>query len=950
MASLLSKLFKPKWQHASESVRIQAIEALDSNNAEHIEILLQLLTSDTSPKVRETALLAIKQPQILVSHYAKLNSADKQAALTHILKLSQQLGLSLFDMVEDEALIAEMIISSDAQSEFMTGLARLQDEQAIFTIACNAQLSRVRQAATELIESESFLQKLVEIARSKDKKVFQTAKAKINAIRDRKKHAEEQALLVQAVLKSLNEHANTDDTTLYKAKLENLKQRWQPLEATSSEKDKSEYQALIARCEEKAHRNVDEHTNDDVAPAKDAVEKASNEAHEELVATLNTLTDTIRQLQANAASVHDISAIDAIIKTQETRWIVSTKEAKVEKHSEKQYKTTMSTLRHYLTSLQKLQRQQPSIEQWLNAGSSEENEAVRALQKTMTAIDWPSDFAKPQLLITVDTKLNQSEAVRQKQEERQVELEQSFNQGIDQLDALLDEKQLAESKKAMQKLRKIYGQLNKKRQNTLSAALKLRSNQLNELRDWQGFAASPQQERLCEAMESLIDQHIDPQEKVDKIRQLQDEWKSLGGAQDQSLWERFSSAADKAFEPCAEFFGELSQLKKANLEKRQQLLAELSTFIEQNNWDNADWKAVEKINRQARNEWRDAYPVDTRASKALQKQFNEVLSQLDSRLNTVRSENLTLKEDIVARAQALSKSDDLKAAMQGAKALQVEWQNVGITEHKKDRALWKAFRQACDSIFEQRDVQRNEAQSAIKEKLANAASNLERAEQLANQTFSTLHDIDEAAKQLRGDLKQLNDLPNKERNRLFDQYNALLNSLKQQSKALEYQSIEERWTESARKASIAYLAAEEGNLETLKGQFASTVHLPKALEAAFTTLWASVTKKAASTRTEDEAKDLCIRCEIASGIESPESDKERRMQLQVSRLSEGLSGGASLSREEQLDRLLTAWYTEALTSPALEKHHGSRIKSCIQTVFGAQQVTNAQKEAETESA
>ena len=72
------------------------------------------------------------------------------------------------------------------------------------------------------------------------------------------------------------------------------------------------------------------------------------------------------------------------------------------------------------------------------------------------------------------------------------------------------------------------------------------------------------QEELCVAMERLVETHIDPADKADKIKAMQQEWKRLGGTGDQALWNRFKTAADKAFEPCALFFAEQKQLKEAS--------------------------------------------------------------------------------------------------------------------------------------------------------------------------------------------------------------------------------------------------------------------------------------------------------------------------------------------------------------------------------------------------
>lgn len=973
MASFFSKLFKPKWQNSSANVRIEAIAELDPSADQ--KILQELATQDDNEGVQQAAIERFNDPAVLIKLYPALSNTTKAKALAKTNALSQQLGLNLFDLVEDSSLLAEMIVSSEAPTDFMSGLARLQDEEALLNIATNAQLTRIRQAAAELILSETHLQKVLEVARSKDKNVFQIAKSKLNTIKDRQKEQLEHQAQLTSLLASLEEHAKTEDTNLYEAKLESLTQRWNPLRDSADDAQNARYEALVEQCKVKAlaiqqlssaqEDSSPKHQTNDTRVSENATQapltEAQTESQNELNATLETLTSTLNQLKSRPASNQEVSAIDAIIKTQETRWIECTKSAVIEKSDEKQYKDSMSQLRQYLSALQKLAQNQASLESALSKSESNDQDASSHVQGLVKKINWPDGFATPEILSSAFEKIESSQESREAHIEKQNTLEAQFQESIKQLDALLDEKQLNDSKTLMQKVRKTYGQLDQKRQNSLSASLKLRTNQLNELRDWQGFAASPQQLRLCEAMEHLAEQHLDPKEKATRIKALQDEWKGLGGAREQEVWDRFSAAADKAFEPCAEYFNEQTQLKKANLEKRSTLLDELTTFVEQTDWANSDrsnddWKAIENINRQARTEWRDAYPVDHKKGNSLQDKFNKVLAALEEKLNTERQANLQLKQDIVARAQKLSDNpSDLKSAMQGAKDLQNEWQKIGITEHKKDRALWKAFRKACDSIFEQRDAERHKAKEETSAKLNEAEQRLKQASVLAKTQYNDLQALESALKQVRQDLKQVNDVPNKDKNRFYDEYNALIESLKEQKKALSFMDIKQKWAEAARKADVAYTAftASANSDESSNSHasaFSSEHELGKTLESHFKTLWQQVVKADIKELSEADAQELCIRCEIAAGIDSPSSEQERRMQLQVSRLSEGLSNTVNLTREEQLNGLLQRWYTEALVSPAVRAQFADRIETCIQKVFGANSVTSTQSAPAIESA
>jgi len=948
MANFFSKFFKPKWQSSSVDTRIEALSSLDASNKEEFEIIRTLLLTDESEQVRLAALDHISDPSVLIKLFREVKDDDKPATITRLSTLSEQLGLNLFDLIEDNVLLAEVIIESGTATNFMNSLARIQDDAALTLIAQQAQLSKVRQAATELIESEPALQSILDFARSKDKKVFQIAKAKLNAIKQHQKDLKAKQEEVSALVQSLNEHAKTDNTSLYGAKLDNLQQRWSALKAFADSTAQNDYLSALEQCESRLisiqaettdlASTTDKRADDAEAQTQNGPDNTLTEEQQELKAALQTLEATLAQVRARPASPQETSAIDAIIKTQETRWIESTKTATVSDHDKRRYDSQMHALRQYLKSLQKLAQNQTTLTELLENNSAS-LKSLRAFQKK---IDWPAEYALPEQLTQLASKIDARQEDSAAQAQEQLTLCEKLQHEIDALDGLLDDKQLKQAKTQIRTVRNLHAKLDKKHQGQFNQALKLRSNQLNELLDWQGFAASPEQTRLCEAMEQLAEKHLDPLDKSNQIKELQTQWKALGGSRDQSLWERFSSAADKAFEPCAAYFSEQEQLKKTNIEKRQTLLNELSAFIEQINWESVDWKALDTINRRARSEWRDAYPVDHKKSRALQERFNATLNTMDKHLDQERQRNLATKQEIVERAQALVHSEDLNAAMQGAKDLQSKWQTVGITEHKKDRALWKAFRAACDEIFARRDEERSKQKEASQQKSAAAKEALEQARITAETTYSTINDANDALKALRSGIKVLNDLPHKEREKQLDAYNQHIDSLKAQLKNLNYQGVLSYWQEAQRKAELLYQAHVDPSNDDSE-QFLSKVALEKSLESNFQSAWKQTLSGKRALADETKIRELCVRSEITAGIESPTTDQELRMQLQVSRLSEGLSGGANLSREAQLNKLLSEWFAQTLMTSEQRSAYKARIDACIAQVFSVQHINPTQK-------
>src|SRR3546814_7109856 len=62
----------------------------------------------------------------------------------------------------------------------------------------------------------------------------------------------------------------------------------------------------------------------------------------------------------------------------------------------------------------------------------------------------------------------------------------------------------------------------------LASRIQQLDKQLDELKDWKNFSVTPKRAELIEAMESLIDATFDPQTLADRIKNLKEEWRTLG--------------------------------------------------------------------------------------------------------------------------------------------------------------------------------------------------------------------------------------------------------------------------------------------------------------------------------------------------------------------------------------------------------------------------------------
>ncbi|MDX1451834.1 MAG: DUF349 domain-containing protein [Oleiphilaceae bacterium] len=948
MATFLSKLFKPKWQNKHLPTRIEAIQALNENSDEDQQVLQELASNDPHHQARSAAISKITNSQFLITLHGKTEADDlKRSIESRLQQLANAQSLTLFDLILDANLLAEMIIKSEQPDVFINGLAHIESPEALLQIAQQSKTSRMRQAAAELLETEQHLSSLVNAAKSKDKSVYQIAKQKLNRIRNELKQREMHQEAVEKILSELQDLSQTDNLQLYDAKLENLTQRWDQHKSEASEADQARFNTLSEQCKQRSQQLKHEQEQAEEA------ERLARAGGDEQAATLLLLQDTLERFQQQVAAPQDTSALDALIKTQETRWLEATRHSQVEKARAKQYENMMRTLRHYLQALRSLNEHQPALLQSIEQfGQARDDASVLAsctkqIKDCLQQIDWPSQFAQPDVIERAHKTLGKSDDLKQALAENAKKLQSEIHTLLADLDKELEDKQVKASAKLVKTIQNKLSKLDGRRAEKFQPQLSLYIKQLNELRDWQSFAASPRQEALCLEMERLADTALEPQVKADKIRAMQKEWKTLGGANDETLWQRFKSAADRAYEPCQVYFEEQKRLKANNLERRQTIIEQLDTFLTENDWDHADWRAADKINQRARQEWKAAFPVDYKSNKPLQQQFNALLKTLDGHLDAERNRNHERKEAIATQAEALIEQEDLNAAIQSAKELQKQWQQVGITAHKVDRALWKRFRTACDAIFARRDQARNEREEALGANLEAAEDLIKQAEASLTEHAKDLNALKKYQSECRQQFKQLQQVPKQHQAELNERFQKLMDTYSATIRGLQNEQLKLGWEHTATIAEMCrnvYLQHQTGAVDREQLEAAeqriqsSTEYLDPTLAEAMRSLWIGVKANSlpkASIIDAADARELCIRAEVAAGIDSPESDKELRMQLQVSRLSEGLSNKAKHgTREEQLQTVLHDWYQKVGPTQSEYEALELRIQRCVATLFG----------------
>lgn len=496
--------------------------------------------------------------------------------------------------------------------------------------------------------------------------------------------------------------------------------------------------------------------------------------------------------------------------------------------------------------------------------------ASKAIRKITKGLTYPSQIPVPEVLTQLLQHTERASALLTAAKSRQSELENSFQTQVKRLSEALDAGELKKAEAARGEARSLQealpggaAQTTRKRFGTLLASMQ-------NLRDWQHFATDPKREELCKQMTDLADNPAAPTEQADQVKALRAQWNALGGKGPKDIAERFDAAAARAFEPCRAHYAELAEQRSANLATRKSILAQLETFVSETDWTSTDLNAARAILNSARTEWRDAFPVERGANRALEKQFKAVTDNLYAKLQDRWSDNLAEKEKLVATAEALVSSEDpLPERLEKAKGLQQQWKNAGPVPRGPDQKLWRRFRAACDTLFNTRDEERNQAQAEYAAQQTAAKARLAEFAALLEATAPA--DLERSAlNAMKSDLDAIDNLDRsvlKEARALEDQFNA---KLKTKAAAKKQETL----------TALQALDVLAASTESAGGELPAEVLAGDKVFAART------------APAENAHLDLVLEAETQAGIESPASDAQRRLELQVQWLNAGMNSGA----------------------------------------------------------
>jgi len=265
---------------------------------------------------------------------------------------------------------------------------------------------------------------------------------------------------------------------------------------------------------------------------------------------------------------------------------------------------------------------------------------------------------------------------------------------------------------------------------------------------------------LCEKAEMLKE----IKELKDAIRLLNDfheEFKHIGPVprdEQEALWQRFKSASDAVYDRRKEFFEGQKEVFKKNLSEKEELINQLSLFAEFKADRIKDWNTKTKEILDIQKSWEKIGPVPKESGKDVNKLFWAAFKQFFynknlffKELDEIRAGNQKKAEELISKAEELSTNTDWQNTANQLVKLQQEWKKLGPTPEKNRDSLYKKFKNACDSFFENR---RNSTKQATNE----FDQNLKRKQEIIASIRSNSEEESLTEEQLRGFVSEFNEI------------------------------------------------------------------------------------------------------------------------------------------------------------------------------------------------
>ncbi len=546
-----------------------------------------------------------------------------------------------------------------------------------------------------------------------------------------------------------------------------------------------------------------------------------------------------------------------------------------------------------------------------------------------------------------------SKPVEQKVDQPAVDAD-ALDHQLDDIGKLLESGELAAARNALRELRSSLDKIPaRQRPSKIVGREQRMEGRLKEMRNWQKWSNNKIRDELIAQVEQLVESDQHPDAISSALKEARKEWQRLESlevlpgdkrryAAPPGQWRRFQAACKQAFEKARPFFEKRQEAKEQNLDA-------LNKFIEKGmevaDSETPDGGEMLGFMRKARQVIRRLDDIPPKARGMAANQLKSLMDQLSKRLDESYEEVESVKRRLVAEARELAHEKDLRTAIDTAKALQARWQKAGSGRRRIEQKLWKEFREPIDPLFAQLEDKHAERRQEQQEAIAELEALCKQAEELAGLDEEQLPEAEGRMRSLSHDWHSHARRPKGLDQRFAaaeEKFNHRKTELSQREREQARQSLDDlvqalqtAWQQRLNangKASkppadlpqpgndpLAILVAEQLARVTTNGTYHGELEQQVAQNA-------------------DSARQVVIEMEFLAGVETPEADRQQRMDYQVKRLARQLSERSSQpDLGTELEVLTQRWYSAFPMPPEQHESLAKRFEKCrklLQSMLG----------------
>ena len=660
---MLSRIFKGRnrLSQPDPTARRQAVEELSAAKAESLQgELLALAGSDEDPGVRKACIARLTNPDSLAVLLDDESWADVAAQ-----RISELLEPNSDSQLARHPLVLKLQLLAMTPADAEPVIAAIDDVELLVDLAVRAR-QELRTALLEKLQTTAALTELERGSRDRDKALNRLARERLEQIRATRNQAAEARTRVVELAEALERHQRLDRDDMAEQHRNILLREFD----AATENFHALAQTLTAAGEQSvdisaALRQVAATRNRELAITAPVVPPtAHDDPFPELVTEFQSLKLAMQRGD-------DFATITTKRQQLTEQWLGAADQnqpnpdehAEFEEvsHAYRELADCIGSVAEFSWAGSGLEPLPESFPQdppqmrslWRHVG--EHKKALRQGTRFVEGISWPS-WAKPNAayadLLTGMERIRH-EIARAEQHEQN--LKSRLDELLDKLIGEIDAGSVTAALATLNHARDVSKSLAEQTADKPVKKLNQEAARLAELRDWQTYATTPKREALCEAMQALVDQPLEPSDQADRIKRLRQDWNALGTisrSDDRKLADRFNTAAEEAFKPCRAYFGEQAELRRLNLAERRKICDQLEAYLDDTDWKQADMKAAEQILRTARSEWRRYHPVDRNPGRPVEERFERLQNRLHKLIKMEWDTNLQLKQTIVEEAKA----------------------------------------------------------------------------------------------------------------------------------------------------------------------------------------------------------------------------------------------------------------------------------------------------------